>query len=218
MSARAIARDDARVMRLYQGWTSSASWRVRWALALKGVRYESVWIDVAAGETRAIGRASPLATVPAIELDDGRTLAESVAIVEWLDETIPEPPLYPRDPFERARVRQVVELVNAGIHPLQNTIVRRAIGGDDEGRAWAARWIERGLAAVETIVRETPGPFSFGAAITAADLFVTRQVCNAERHGASLAGLDRVRAIYAACLATKARATEPEEAKRLAGR
>jgi maleylacetoacetate isomerase len=120
-------------MKLYEGWRSSASWRVRWALALKRVAVDSVLVDIEAGEhlTRLAGK-NPMRAVPTLELDDGSTLTESTAIIEWLDETHPDPPLLPREPLARARVRALVQLVNAGIHPLQNTAVRKAISDDPE--------------------------------------------------------------------------------------
>jgi maleylacetoacetate isomerase len=203
-------------MRLYQGWRSSASWRVRWALALKRVPYEAVWIDVAAGEhMTALAEVNPMRQVPALELDDGRVLIESVAIIEWLDETIAEPRLVPADPFERARVRELVQIINSGVHPLQNTITLRAVSDDPEAqRAWACRWIERGLAAYEAHVAPTAGRFSLGDRVCMADLYLVPQVRNAERHRADISGCTRVREIYDACLATdEARLTQPPDGR-----
>jgi len=200
-------------VKLYQGWQSSASWRVRWALALKRVEYDAVFVDVASGEHQAVlAPLNPMLQVPTLELDDGRILAESVAIIEWLEETIPAPPLLPDDPLRRARARQLVQLVNAGIHPLQNTMVRKVLSPDDEvQRAWARRWIERGLAAYETHVRAEPGRFSLGDQITMADLYLVPQVLNAERFGADVSACERVLAIYAACMETEeARRTRPQ--------
>src|SRR5262249_17018303 len=126
-------------MRLYEGWLSSASWRVRWALALKRMPYQSVWLDVAAGEhLRVLPQLNPLCKVPTLDLATGDVLTESVAIIEWLDETVPDPRLLPNDARARARVRQLVQLINADIHPLQNTIVRRAIAPDEPAQhAWS---------------------------------------------------------------------------------
>lgn len=200
-------------MRLYQGWQSSASWRVRWALALKRVEVEAVYLDVAGGEhLTALAPVNPMRQVPTLELDDGRILTESSAIIEWLDETIPEPPLLPADPLGRARARQLAQLVNAGIHPLQNTQVRLAISSDEEAqRAWCRRWIERGLRAYDEHVRGEPGPFSLGERITLPDLFLAPQVLNAERFGADVTGCARVLEIYRACMATEeARRTRPQ--------
>jgi maleylacetoacetate isomerase len=202
-------------VKLYEGWRSSASWRVRWALALKRVPYRSVFVDIAAGEHVAVlAPVNPMRQVPSLELSDGRVLTESVAIIEWLDETIPDPPLLPADPFLRARTRELVQIVNADIHALQNTITRLAISDDPEvQRAWACRWIERGLAAYEAHARTLAGRFSIGDRLGMADLFLAPQVRAAERHGADLSACPRVLAIYQACLETpEARATQPDPA------
>jgi maleylacetoacetate isomerase len=208
-------------MKLYQGWRSSASWRVRWALALKRIAYEGVLVDIDAGEhLAALAPLNPMRQVPTLVLDDGRVLTESVAIIEWLEETTPDPPLLPRDAFARARVRGLVQLINAGVHPLQNTMVRKAISAEPAPqRAWAGRWIERGLAAYEAHVAGVAGRFSVGDELSMADLYLVPQVRNAERHGADISGCPRVRRIYEACLETpEARATDPEEIKKRAGR
>ena len=200
-------------MKLYQGRRSSASWRVRWGLALKRVAYEAAFVDIAGGEHwAALEGINPMRQVPTLVLDDGTVLTDSVAILEWLDETTPAPPLLPSDPLARARVRELVQLVNAGIHPLQNTSVRRAVSGDAEGqRAWAARWIERGLGAVEHHVSRHGGRFSAGDAITMADLYVVPQVRNARRYAVDLTPFPRVRAVHDAAMATpEAQASRPE--------
>jgi maleylacetoacetate isomerase len=207
-------------MRLYQGWRSSASWRVRWALALKRIDHESVLVDIARGEQHSVlASLNPMRAVPTLELDDGSVLTESVAIIEWLDETHPRPPLLPADPRQRAHVRELVQIINAGVHPLQNTIVRLAISSDEEAqRAWVCRWIERGLAAYEAHVARTPGRFSAGDELTMADLYLAPQVRNAERHAAELTAMPRVRAIYAACMETpEARSTDPDVVRERAG-
>jgi maleylpyruvate isomerase len=200
-------------MKLYQGRTSSASWRVRWGLAIKRVAYEPIFVDIAAGEHEtALVAVNPMRQVPTLVLADGTALAESVAILEYLEETIPAPALLPADPRQRARVRQLVQLVNAGIHPLQNTAVRKAVAGDAEGqRVWAARWIERGLAAYEEHVAGTTSRFSAGDALTMAELYLVPQVRNARRYAVDLAPYPRVRAIADAALATpEAQATSPD--------
>ncbi|HKE14121.1 MAG TPA: maleylacetoacetate isomerase [Kofleriaceae bacterium] len=205
-------------MRLHEGWRSSASWRVRWALALKQVPYESVLVDIDRGEHLALAPLNPMCAIPTLELDDGTALAESVAIIEWLEETRPEPALLPGGARERAHIRELVQIINSGVHPLQNTGVRLAISDDPEQqRAWCARWIERGLVAFEAHVARTRGRFSAGDAITMADLYLVPQVRNAERHAADIGACPRVREIYAACLETpEARATDPTEVRKRA--
>src|SRR5262249_23703945 len=139
---------------LYQFWRSSASWRVRWALAIKGIPFTSVPVDIPRGEqlTPEHRARNPMGYVPALWID-GHTLAESVAIVEYLEETRRASPLYPADPWARARVRQVVELVNAGVQPLQNTIVITRHSSDaDEQKAWIRFFNERALSAAEALL------------------------------------------------------------------
>jgi maleylpyruvate isomerase len=207
-------------MKLYEGWRSSASWRVRWALALKRIAHESVLVDIARGEQHSIlASLNPMRSVPTLELDDGSVLTESVAIIEWLEETHPRPALLPADPRERAHVRELVQIINAGVHPLQNTIVRLAISPDKEAqRAWVRRWIVRGLAAYEAHVAHTPGRFSTGDQLTMADLYLVPQVRNAERHRIDLTAMPRVQDIYAACMETpEARSTDPDVVRARAG-
>jgi maleylacetoacetate isomerase len=200
-------------MKLYQGGVSSASWRLRWALALKGILVEHVVLDIEKGEHHAaLAGKNPMLQVPTLELDDGRILTETVAIIEWLEETHPAPPLLPRDPVDRARVRSLVQLVNAGIHPLQNTKVKKAVSDDPEAqRAWCARWIARGLAAYEEQVAPNAGRFSFGDTFTMADLFLVPQVRNARRHGADISTCTTVLRIDATCRELPdAKATSPD--------
>ena len=196
---------------LYQYWRSSASYRVRWALAIKGVPFTTVPIDITHGEqlTAEHRARNPIAHVPALWID-GHILAESVAIFEYLEETRPTPALYPRAPWERARVRQVVELVNAGIQPLQNlvTMARHSADGAEQ-KAFAKFFNERGLLALEALVTsiaaEIPGDgrFSVGSSLTAADLFVVPQVAVGRRFGVDMSKVPRLLAIEAAVLATE---------------
>ena len=196
---------------LYQYWRSSASWRVRWALSIKGVAFESIPVNLLTGEqSSAEHRArNPIGRVPALVLEDGRTLGESVAIFEWLEETIPSPALYPRDPWQRARTRQLVEIINAAVQPLQNIAVLKKLSPESsEQRAWAAHFNEIGLAAYEAelaqIALETGGngPFSLGDALTAADLFLVPQLYAARRFHVDLSRFPRVLAAEQAALAT----------------
>ena len=196
---------------LYQFWRSSASYRVRWALAVKGVPFTSVPVDILHGEqlTPAHRARNPMAHVPALWID-GRCLAESVAIFEYLEETRPSPALYPRDPWARARVRQIVELVNSGIQPLQNLITYRRHSADvEEQKSWLHFFNERGLLACEALITavaaEIPGDgrFCVGESLTAADLFVVPQVGQARRLGVDVTRYPRLLAIEAAVLATE---------------
>ncbi len=196
---------------LFHFWRSSASWRVRWALAIKGIAYTSVMVNLATHEqTGAPHRArNPAGYVPALDID-GHVLAESVAILEYLEETRPEPALYPREAWLRARVRQVVETVNAGVQPMQNLTVQRRHSADAEAqKAWSVFFNERGMRVLEELLhgidRETGrvGRYAGGDALTAADLCVVPQVYSARRFGVDLGPFPRVLAAEAAALATE---------------
>jgi maleylacetoacetate isomerase len=203
---------------LYHYWLSSASWRVRWALAIKNLAHDVVVVDIRAGQqTSPEHRArNPMGRVPALSID-GKWLAESVAIIEFLDETHPEPALYPRDPFVRARVRQMVELVNSGVQPLQNLPVMAAHSSDPEAqKKFAATFNERGLKAYEELLAQTErdglgGQFSVGNTLTAADLFLIPQVASARRFEVDVTPFPRVLAVETAARATPhAEAARPE--------
>jgi maleylacetoacetate isomerase/maleylpyruvate isomerase len=144
-------------LRLFSAWTSSASYRVRLGLELKGLSYDVAPVDLAAGEQhKASFRAVNLQRLtPVLETDFGR-LTQSLAILEWLEEVHPEPPLLPADPFERARARGMAALIASDIHPLRTARVRRALNamrvGAAEQKVWIARWVCDGLSALEPVV------------------------------------------------------------------
>lgn len=196
---------------LYQYWRSSASWRVRWALSIKGVAFESIPVNLLAGEQGSAehhGR-NPIGRVPTLVLEDGRSLGESVAILEWLEETIPSPALYPKDPWQRARTRQLVEIVNAAVQPLQNISVLGKLSPDSAAqRAWAAHFNDLGLAAYEALLAQIAlegggnGPFSIGDALSAADVFLVPQLYAARRFQVDVSRFPRVLAAEQAALAT----------------
>jgi maleylacetoacetate isomerase len=184
---------------------------VRWALAIKGIPFTSVPVDILHGEqlTAEHRARNPMAHVPALWID-GRTLAESVAILEYLEETRRASPLYPKDPWARARVRQVVELVNAGVQPLQNLVVTARHSSDpEEQKAWIRYFNDRALASAEallaTIASEIPGAggFAVGGALTAADIFLVPQIATARRYGVDIAGFPRLSAVEAAALGSE---------------
>ncbi len=169
-------------VRLYQCKTSSASWRVRIALALKGVDYETVWIDLARGQhlESAYARVARTRQIPCLEID-GRRLVQSLAIVEYLDETRPKPPMLPPDPLGRAVVRGLTEVINSTIQPLHNRAVRDRLqqqfdAPDCALKTWASYWIERGLGDLEQALSETAGQYCFGDQITVADAFLYPQL------------------------------------------
>ncbi len=204
-------------MKLYSFWRSSASWRVRIALAFKGIAYEYVAVNLFkdGGEQRgdAYRSVNPMAQVPTLELDDGRRISQSVAIIEYLEETVPTPALLPADPYLRARARQLAELVNAGTQPLQNSGVLAEIEarGVDQ-KAWARQYIGRGLDALEASARETAGRFLVGDQPSVADLFAVPQLQNARNFGLDAARWPLLGRVEEACVGLEAFAVaRPEQ-------
>ena len=188
-------------------WRSSCSWRVRWALALKGLSYRSEHVDLLRGEQHSAEhrRLHPQGVVP-ILLVDGVPYCESLAIIEWLDECYPQPQLLPSAPWERARVRQLAYMVSCGIQPLQNLSAQHYYSREPQARQRYARYyIERGLNAVEQRLRELGvGTFCYGGQPTLADLCLIPQVYNAQRFACDMHSLPLISSIYRACLQTPA--------------
>jgi maleylacetoacetate isomerase/maleylpyruvate isomerase len=199
-------------MKLYNYFRSSASYRVRIALALKGLSYEYVGIHLARGEHRQ-PEFSQLVTdplVPMLELDDGDRLTQSMAIIEYLEEVHPQPPLLPADALGRARVRALSQSVACEIHPLNNLRVLKYLVKDmgvDEAHKnrWYAHWVRQGLESFEQQLSRGPdGRFCHGDAPTMADCLLVPQLFNAQRFEVPLDGLTRVQAVWEACMALAA--------------
>jgi maleylpyruvate isomerase len=193
-------------LRLYNFKLSSSSRRVRIALAWKGVPYEDVAVDLAAGEQHGeVHRArSPRGTVPLLEIEEGgvtRRLAESMAIIEWLEDVSPAPPLLPRDPWLRGRARMLAEIVNSGTQPFQNLATQlhvKELGGDAE--TWVRRWVGAGLAALEAAAGATAGRYLVGDAPSIADVFLVPQLGHARRFGVDVSALTTLTSVEAALL------------------
>ncbi len=200
-------------MTLYHYWRSSCSWRVRWALELKGIQPKMVHVGLLDGEVDGESHRSrnPMGHVPVLKVGNSH-LIESVAIIEWLEETMPSPSLLPGDSFQRAQTRALMEIVNSGIQPLQNLGVLDQVSADPERRKlWSQHFIEIGLAAFEKKVSETAGRFCMGSKITAADLFLIPQCYNALRNDVNLSRFPRIQGIYQEATATEAcKASAPE--------
>lgn len=192
-------------MILHGYFRSSASWRVRIALNLKGLPVTHISHHLRNGDQRlpAFLAVNPQGLVPALTLDDGTVLTQSLAIIEWLDETQPGPALLPTDPIGRAHVRAFALALAADTHPLQNLKVLKAVrklGIDEAGvTAWAAEVNREGLSACEALVGD--GPFCFGAAPGLADLCLVPQLGNARRFGVDVSAFPKLLAREAACVA-----------------
>lgn len=189
---------------LYHYWRSSCSWRVRWALALKGLPYESVPVNLLQGEHKADPylAVNPNGQVPTLKVGD-RYLSESMAIIEWLEETYPYVALLPKDPWDRALVRELALMVVSGIQPVQNLKVGRFYSEDQKQReAWNKHFIEEGFVALEKKLEPYSGPYAFGENISLADIALVPQVYNALRVGVEMRRFTRIEAIYSHCIKT----------------
>src|SRR6478736_3513799 len=197
-------------MKLHGYFRSSASYRVRIALNLKGLTTEHLPHHLRKGEQCAPAylAINPQGLVPTLEDDAGTVLTQSLAIIEWLDETHPSPPLLPGDPLRRAKVRAFAMALACDTHPVQNLKVLarlRELGvAEEQVTDWAA-WANReGLSACETLVANEPGPFCFGATPTIADLCLVPQLANARRFGVDVSAYPRLLKAEAAARETKA--------------
>ena len=189
-------------MKLYSFFRSSAAFRVRIALGLKGLPYETVPIHLTRGEHRAeaFRGVNPQRRLPALVLDDGTVLIQSLAIIEYLDEIFPQPPLLPAEPLARAKVRAVAGIIGADIHPVNNSGVLKELrsrfkADESQINAWIAHWILEGFAAVEALIE--PGPFAFGSAPGVADICIVPQVNNARRFKVPLDDFPKIVALDA---------------------
>ena len=199
-------------MKLHNYFRSSASFRVRIALELKGLPYDYVPVHIAKGNHKlaAYAAVSPSALVPTLELDGGETLGQSMAIIEYLDETHPEPALLPREPLARARVRALAQLVACEIHPLNNLRVlkylARELKVDEETRnTWYRHWVREGLEAFEReLAQLPPSRFCYGDTPTLADCCLVPQIFNGRRVNTPEDGLPRTMAAFDACMALPA--------------
>jgi maleylacetoacetate isomerase len=197
-----------RRMKLFNYFRSSASFRVRIALALKGLPYDYVPVHLVKGEHKQeqFAAISASGLVPALELDDGRLLSQSMAIIEYLDETHPQPPLLPADPYARAQVRALAQLIACEIHPLNNLrvlkyLVRELKVEEEAKNTWYRHWVRDGLLAFERELARLPAStYCFGATPTLADCCLVPQIFNGKRFDVDLGGLPRTMAAFDACM------------------
>ncbi|WP_417525936.1 maleylacetoacetate isomerase [Marinovum sp.] len=191
-------------MKLYSYWRSTTSIRVRAALNLKGLDYEIVPVDLVAGVQRSddYTAVNPGQGVPALVLDDGTVLTQSLAILDYLDETYPEPPLLPEGAVARAQARAAAHQIALDVHPVNNLkVVNRlkALGHDqDVAVDWMKHWMSEGFTAFDRLIRPDT-PFCFGDTPGLADLCLVAQVYNARRWDFDLAAFPRLGEIDARC-------------------
>lgn len=199
-------------MKLFNYWRSSASWRVRIGLHLKGLEFEYVpvhLVDDGGQQHQADYKAkNPMAQVPTLVVEHAGTsfsLTQSLAILELLDETWPEPALLPKNPVLRAHARRLAEIVNSGIQPLQNlSVTRRLEGLGVDTKPWLSHFIGTGLAALEAAARDGAGRFLVGDEPSLADCCLVPQLYSARRFGVALDGLPTLLRVEATCAALPA--------------
>jgi len=191
-------------MKLYSHWRSSASYRVRIALALKGLAYDTLPVNIRVGEHRAadyVANVNPSASVPAL-IDGDFRLGQSLAILDYLDRKYPEPRLIPLEQQQRARVLELATVISCDIHPVNNLRVLRYLETElkvtpQQKTAWYRHWIAQGMAGVERLLeRSSEGPWCFGAQPTLADVCLVPQIANALRMDCDLGAYKRSLAVY----------------------
>ncbi len=202
---------------LYHYWRSSASWRVRWGLELKKISHEKIAVDLLQSEEKRQEylKNNPAGYVPCLIVGEQPPFGESLAILEWLEETYPSPSFFVGDSFLRARIRQLAETVNAGTQPLQNLDVTRKLSSEKENQAeWTKFWIARGLGVYENILStldRKSGKFSVADQPTLADLCLIPQCYSALRFQVDLGPFPQCKAIYEHALTTaECQASRPE--------
>jgi maleylacetoacetate isomerase len=189
---------------LYHYWRSSSSWRVRWGLNLKKAVYKNIAVDLLAGDEKKSAHAdrNPAKYVPTLAVGS-EMISESLAILEYLEETYPKPSFFTGDGVMRAKIRQLAESINSGIQPLQNLDVIKKVSEDQgEQKKWMQHWINRGLTVYEELIADFDEKFSVSASPTLADLCLIPQVYSSLRWDVDMAKFPRCKSIYELALKT----------------
>ncbi len=197
---------------LYSYFRSSSTYRVRIALNYKEIKYDIKPIhllkDGGQQKTADYKRVNPMGEVPCL-FHNGNYLGQSMAIIEYLEEVKPNPSIFPKGPAEKAKVRQIAESINSGIQPIQNLKVLQKLQSDfsateDQKTNWNRHWINEGFLAIEKILEQTSGTYSFGNNVTLADFYLVPQVFNAKRFGVDMLKFPNIDRINEACLKLEA--------------
>jgi maleylacetoacetate isomerase len=199
-------------MKLYNYFRSSASFRVRIALQLKGLAYDYVPVHIARGDHKKEPYAAIAADtlVPVLETDDGLRLSQSMAIIEFLEETFPASPLLPEDAVGRAKVRALAQSIACEIHPLNNLrvlkyLVRELKVEEEAKNTWYRHWVREGLVAFERQLAQLPASiYCYGDTPTLADCCLVPQIFNGKRFDCDFSGLPRTMAAFDACMTLEA--------------
>ena len=203
------------MLELFDYFRSTASYRVRIALNIKGVNYKTTEIHLVEGggqqHSQAYQSINPSKLVPTLKLADGTSISQSTAIIEYLEETYPNPALLPKDAIERAKVRTICNIVAADIHPLNNLRVLQYLQkefdvSDENKTTWYHNWIQKGFSAIESLLEQNSsnGKFCFGDNVSMADLYLIPQVYNANRFNCPLDDFPIIYSINQHCLTLEA--------------
>ena len=207
-------------MKFYSYYRSSAAYRVRIALNLKGLPYEDIPVNLLESQQKsdAYMAINPQGLVPALEVQPGELIAQSVAILEWLEETCPSPALLPVDPLQRANVRSLVNNITCDVHPLNNSSVLKYLkdklaATDEDVHRWYTTWVDRSFSAIDRSLDTTMGDCCFGDQPTLADVCLVPQVYNANRFKVPMESYGNIQQVVQHCNSLEAFALAAPEAQ-----